>query len=346
MVPLADPQIDQETIERVSSLLASGNLSTGEVVKRFEHSFGAFSDREHATAVSSGSVALEMALEAVFDSGSRIALSPYNCGATLYSVLRAGLQPTFVDAEPDSCGIDPDSLSEVGSAVDGVIVAHLFGEPSLVGDLLDVSGLNDITVVEDFAQAPGAEADGRVTGSIGSVSVCSFGATKNLTTGEGGIILTDDPDIHKYVSRSRSNTGDVSPPPRSVRMNDIEAAIGLGQLENYEEMVAQKRRIADTYRREIDIGCHPTTRERATNVYHAYPVRHSDADRLASHLESNDIGTSRLYSEPLHEYEEAPPGDRSFSVAEALSAEVVLLPIHAGMSKADASEVVRALQSF
>ncbi|GAB3411969.1 DegT/DnrJ/EryC1/StrS family aminotransferase [Haloparvum alkalitolerans] len=346
MVPLADPQVDRETIEHVSSLLASGDLSTGEAVEEFEQTFGAFSDRKYATAVCSGSVALEMALEAVFDSGSRIALSPYNCGATLYSVLRAGLQPAFVDAEPDSCGIDPESLSTVGTSVDGVLVAHLFGEPSRVDDLLTVSDANDITVVEDFAQAPGAEADGRVTGSIGTVSVCSFGATKNITTAEGGVVLSDDPAIEERVSRSRSNTDDVSPPPRSVRMNDIEATIGLGQLENYDETVGRKRHIAEIYRQVSDIGRHPATRQGATNVYHAYPIRHADADRLADHLEAHDIGTSRLYSKPLHEYDEAPSVDRSFPVAEALSAEIVLLPIHAGMSEADAKEVVATLESF
>lgn len=346
MVPLANPQIDQETIEHVSSLLVSGDLSTGEVVREFEQAVGTFSDREHATAVSSGSVALEMALEAVFEPNSRIAISPYNCGATLYSVLRAGLRPTFVDAEPDSFGIDPDSLSEFGTTVDGALIAHLFGEPSRVDDILAVSTAHDITIIEDFAQAPGAEANGRVTGSVGTVSVCSFGATKNLTTAEGGIILTDDRAIEKRVSRTRSNTDDVSPAPRSVRMNDIEAAIGLGQLESYHEKVEEKRRIAEIYRQEVDIGRHPVTRPSATNVYHAYPMRHAAADHLVSHLEKHDIGASRLYSKPLHEYKEAPAVDRSFPVAEALSAEIVLLPIHAGMSEADAREVVAALESF
>jgi len=346
MVPLANPQIDQETIKHVNWILASGDLSTGEVVEEFEQAFGMFSDREHATAVSSGSVALEMTLETIFEQGSRIALSPYNCAATLYSVLRADLQPTFVDAEPDSCGIDPNSLSEIGTSVDGVLVTHLFGEPSRVDDVLAVSTEHNITIIEDFAQAPGAEVNGRVTGSIGAVSVCSFGATKNLTTAEGGMILTDDPAIEERVSCARSNTNDVSPPPRSVRMNDIEAAIGLGQLGSYDETVDRKHRIAKIYRQKADTGRHPVTRSSATNVYHAYPIRHAEADRLASHLEAHDIGTSRLYSKPLHKYEEAPSVDRSFPVAKALSAEIVLLPIHAGMSEADAHEVVAALESF
>jgi len=346
MVSLADPQLDEQTVERVSELLRSGTLSTGRIVSEFETAFRSIADREHAAAVASGSVALETTLEALFDRGDRIAVSPYNCGAVLYSILRSGLKPEFVDAEPDTCAIDPNGLDAVGKSLDGVVVTHLFGQPARIHDLLNVANERDITVVEDFAQAPGATVNDRPAGSFGKASVCSFGATKNITTAEGGMVLTDDESLAQRVVRGRSNTDDTMPPPRSVRMNDVEAAIGIGQLREYDDTVKQKRRIADVYRDEINIGRQPVVRSDATHVYHAYPLRHPDADQLADHLETHGIGTSRLYNTPLHKYEAAPHVLESYPVAEALSAEVVLLPIHGGMTMEDAHEVARVVGSF
>ncbi|KAB1194259.1 hypothetical protein GJR96_12770 [Haloferax sp. MBLA0076] len=346
MIPLGSPQIDEQTVSRVKGLLESGLLSTGEVVSEFESELCSLVGRSYGVGVSSGSIALEMALESVFESGDAIAISPYNCGAVLYATLRAGLEPVFVDAEPETCCIDPMQLANVETELDGILVAHLFGQPGKMDQLLSVGDDLGATVVEDFAQAPGASYRGQPVGSFGEVSVCSFGATKNLTTAEGGIIVTDNQTLSRQVSSRRSNTSDTAFLPRSVRMNDIEAAIGLGQLRNYPRVVEQKRRVAEVYLNTITTGKLPKTIDGSTHVYHGFPLRHSEADELATHLEKNDIGTSRLYSNPLHKYKASPITDESFSVAERLSDEIVLLPIHGGISLSEAETVSSIVNAF
>lgn len=348
MIPLGAPEVSDAGIQHVTKLLEDGLLSTGEVVAEFEERFSSFAGRTYGVAVASGSVALELALEAAFEEGDKIALSPYNCGSMLYAILRADLNPIFVDAEPETAALDPDVLTELAVAPDGVVNSHLFGHPARIRDIKDACDRLGATLIDDFAQAPGATAHGEPAGSLGTVGICSFGATKNVTTAEGGMIVTDDPMIAEYVRGQRTNTEDVTPPPRSVRMNDIEAAIGLSQLETYDETITRKRTVAAIYREQLsDLPIEmPSVQPWATDVYHAFPVLTSDADRLAAHLDKRDIGTSRLYETPLHEYDAAPSTDTEYPVAERLADEVVLLPIHGQVTESEARTVANAVAGF
>ncbi|MFQ3474875.1 hypothetical protein HKK80_01265 [Halonotius sp. F2-221B] len=339
--------MDETGIDHVVELLEDGLLSTGEVVAEFEARFSSFVGRSHGVAVASGSVALELALEASFEAGDRIALSPYNCGSMLYSVLRANLRPVFVDADSKTAGLDPDALAEA-APLDGAVSAHLFGHPARINDIKEVCEQLGATLVDDFAQAPGATAHGEPVGSVGSVGICSFGATKNLTTAEGGIVVTDDATVADYVRDQRTNTHDVTPPPRSVRMNDLEAAVGLSQLDSYGATTDRKRAVATIYRErlsELPVNLLPV-QPWATDVYHAFPVLTPDANRLAAHLDEREIGTSRLYETPLHEYDAAPPVDGEYPVAERFADEVVLLPIHGQVTDSQARTVVDAVAGF
>jgi len=344
MIPLADPKISIEARTHVDTLLERGTLSIGTVVSEFETKFAEWVSREHGVAVASGSVALELALEATFEEGARIALSPYNCGGMLYSLLRTKLNPIFVDADPETGALSPDSLQH--TSVDGILLSHLFGHPAAVKEITAVAEKIDAMIVEDFAQAPGATVQGDRVGSIGQVSVCSFGATKNITTAEGGMVLTDDSAIADFIRTQRSNTSDTDPPPRSVRMNDIEAAIGLSQLAEYEKVTARKREIADQYRDKLKsielLSVSPGCRQ----VYHAFPIFHGEADNLASHLRYNDIGASRLYETPLYAYEAAPQTNRAFPVTDRFCDEVVLLPIHTQLSHSEVETVIQNVEQF
>jgi len=348
MIPLGSPEVDQSGIEKVGNLLDSGLLSTGEVVADFEEMFSEFSSRERGVAVASGSIALELALEATFEKGDTVALSPYNCGSVLYSVQRAGLSPAFVDADPDTAALSADALRQTDHTIDGILLSHLFGHPADIKAILDIADTRDATIVEDFAQAPGATVNGRPVGSFGRVSICSFGATKNLTTAEGGMVVTDNEDIAEYVTQQRSNTGDVVPPPRSARMNDIEAAIGQSQLAHYDETINRKRSVASIYREEladVSVELFPVT-SWATHVYHAFSILYNNADALAAHLRKNNVGTNRLYNTPLHKYEAAPPVHDSYPITERLANEVVLLPIHGQVTDAQAHTVAETVKTF
>jgi len=348
MIPLAAPRVSDAGQKRVTELLANGVLSTGDVVADFEDAFGSFVSRTHSVAVASGSVALELALEATFSEGDTIALSPYNCGSMLYSVQRVGLTPVFVDADTATGAIAADALGTLDEEVDGVLVSHLFGHPADVDGLRAVADTLGATIVEDFAQAPGATVGSEAAGSVGHVSICSFGATKNLTTAEGGMVLTDERRVETYVSRQRSNTADVTPPPRSVRMNDIEAAIGLSQLDRYEEILEWKRSIATIYRDELadtPVGLFPVA-PCVSHVYHAFPIRHENADTLAAYLRDAGVETGRLYDTPLHQYDSVPEATGTYPVAERFSNEVVLIPIHAELTREEAHRVATVVRRF
>lgn len=348
MIPLATPKVASDGINRVVNLLESGILSTGEIVSEFETQFGEYVGRECGIAVASGSVALELALEAIFEAGDSIAISPYNCGTILYSVQRADLQPVFVDADPNTASVDPARLQDHAVDLEGVLLSHLFGRPADVEAIRDIAASHKLTIVEDFSQAPGAMIDGEMIGAVGQASVCSFGATKNVTTAEGGIVLTDDSVVAEYIEAQRSNTHDISPPPRSVRMNDIEAAIGCSQLQTYHETLDRKRSIAAIYREQlsnVEVDLLPDPME-AKHAYQSFPIRHEDADELASFLNKNDIGTSRLYDTPLHEYKTAPPTERAFPVARQFADKVVLIPIHPQLSDNQAHTIASTVGQF
>jgi dTDP-4-amino-4,6-dideoxygalactose transaminase len=180
MVSLGSPRTGAEEITAVSELLAEGELSIGDTVKTFEESFAEFTGRDHAAAVSSGSVALELALEVSdLKKGDTVILSPFNCAAMLYSVVRQNLQPTFCDIQISGYSLSPESLDETldETAADGVILTHLYGQPCDLDEIGRIAEAHDLTVINDFAQAVGAEYDGRDIGNYGDLGVCSFGAT-------------------------------------------------------------------------------------------------------------------------------------------------------------------------
>lgn len=348
MIPLGSPEISDAGIKHVTDLLEEGLLSTGEVVAKFEQRFSSFVSRECGVAVASGSVALELALEAAFEEGDVVALSPYNCGSMLYSVQRVGLDPIFVDVDSETAALAPEELHRLNESIDGVLLSHLFGHPAHVGEIGSACDALDAILINDFAQAPGATFHSKPIGSVGCIGICSFGATKNLTTAEGGIVVTDDETVAEYVTEHRSNTHDVSPPPRSVRMNDIEAAIGLSQLATYEKKLDRKRAVAEVYRQKLadkDINL-LSEQPWASNVYHAFPVLHPRADALAKHLRQRDIETSRLYKTPLHKYRTAPSDTGTYPVAERFANEVVLLPIHAQISDSQAQAIADTVNGF
>lgn len=349
-VPLGSPRIEEDDIESVTRSLEKGILSTGEIVDEFEDAFSDFIGREHGIAVCSGSVALELALEASsLENGDKVLVSPFNCSAILYSLVRCGLEPVFVDIETKTYNISPRNAEEKLETenADGLLVTHLYGQPADMKGLMRIADSKDLVVIDDFAQSPGALYEGKKIGTYGDVGICSFGATKNITTAEGGMILTDDDEIANEVRITRSNTqGDYSKPLRSVRMNDIEASIGIQQLEKYDEILETKHRTAEIYRQELpDVLELPKEKSNRTHVYHGFPVLASERDSLMEFLEQKGIETAAVYDEPLHRYECASTSE-NFTNTEMVSDSVLLLPIHPCMSQEDANEVVSAVSDF
>lgn len=348
MISLGNPFVGEAEIESVSELLGDGHLSIGDVVASFESEFAAFSDRSGGAAVASGTVALEMALQAVgLEPGDGVVVSPFNCGAMLYGPLREQLVPVFADIDPSTCALDAAAVREAIEAatveVEALLVTHLYGLPADWDPLAAVADEYDLTVVNDYAQAPGATYHGEQVGSLGDIGVCSFGATKNMTTAEGGMVVSDDETVLETVRTLRSNTGsETAALQRSVRMNDLEAAIGRAQLRKYDEILERNRRVAAVYRDRLpedSIG--QPERPNRTDVYHGFPIRYTGRSELASRLEGDDIMTAAVYDTPLYEYEACPRSvdPSAFPVTERIADDVLLLPIHAKVTEDQAAYI-------
>ncbi|TKX61658.1 DegT/DnrJ/EryC1/StrS family aminotransferase [Halorubrum sp. ASP1] len=352
MVSLGSPQTGEEEIAAVSSLLADGEISVGNTVETFEDSFAEFTGTARAAAVSSGSVALELALEVSdLEEGDAVVLSPFNCAAMLYSIVRQNMQPVFCDIQLEGYSLSPDALSETvqETAADGLLLTHLYGQPCDLDEISRIAEEHDLTVINDFAQAVGATYDGRDIGTYGDIGVCSFGATKILTTAEGGAVVSDEQSHVDRVKKLRSNTnGDDETPLRSVRMNDLEAAIGIEQLKKFDNVVADKREAARIYLDELpsDVVL-PRTRPSRTNVYHGFPIRTPENQQLMAYLKENNVETSIVYEKALYEFALAPNVDTArFPNTETATNEVLLLPIHANLSRKDINTVVRNVREY
>lgn len=347
------PSTGRAEAEGAADALKHGILSTGEIVEKFEAAFADACGTDEGVAVASGSVALELALQAsTLSSGDRVIVSPFNCTAVLYAIKRCDLQPVFVDIDPSTYNLDTDAVAATlanDTTINGLILTPTYGLPEDVETLEKIAESHDLTLVNDFCQAPGARMNGELTNNIGDVGVCSFGPTKPVTTGEGGIVLTDDTSIAESVRQARSNSGvDRVDPPTNVRMSDIEASIGLAQLSRYDSLVECRRLVASTYRAELPSVVVPqTTPPDRTHVYHRFPVRVQNRDRLQSYLHANGVESSVGINKPLYEFECAKQySGQPCPQTERLINDCLLLPMHPGLEPTDARNIVDTVSTF
>src|SRR5690606_18234703 len=233
MIRLSQPHLGQEEIEAVSDVLRSGMIASGPVVRRFEEEFAAYVGVRHAIAVANGTVALHAALlGAGVQPGDRVVTSPFTFIATANSIMHCGAVPVFADIDPATYNLSPDSLrgtltrlAEAGTPAKVVMPGHLFGLPCDMAAIRSVAEEFGAVIVEDAAQAHGASFHGRRAGSFGVAATFSFYATKNLATGEGGMVVTDSDEVARRV-RSLINHGRIGRYEHDIlgynyRMTDI-----------------------------------------------------------------------------------------------------------------------------
>lgn len=355
MIQLGNPYIGQDEIDSVSDLLADGHLSIGDIVEEFETDFATFTDRVGGAAICSGSMAIRLTLQVMdLDPGDGVVVSPYNCGALLYETLHEDLVPVFADIDPETCSLDPEAvrvaLSNAEVPVEAVLLTHLYGLPADFDEIAAIAEEFDLTIINDFAQAPGARYRSEQIGSLGEIGICSFGATKNITTAEGGMVVSDDESVLSRIQKLRSNTGrDTADARWSVRMNDLEAAIGREQLQKYDSILSRKRSVAAIYRDRLpaELCLQPEFSDR-TDVYHGFPITHPDRDEMAEHLADDEIMTGTAYDTPLYEYDiySRPTDPSVYPETERISSQVLLLPIHAKMTDEKAKTVAHSVNEF
>ncbi|WP_232688878.1 DegT/DnrJ/EryC1/StrS family aminotransferase [Halobacterium zhouii] len=358
-IPIADPRLDGDERERVIDVLDGGQLADGPEVRAFEDEFADYCDADHGVATSNGTTALHAMLRAAgVGPGDRVVTTPFTFVATANAVRHVGAEPLFVDVDPETYNIDPyateDLIRRLDGSVDAILAVHLFGLPANMGALREVADTYDCTLLADACQAHGAEYDGRRVGTHADAACFSFYPTKNMTTGEGGMVTTDDEGIaartRSFIDHGRTGSGtyDHADVGHNFRMTSVAAAIGRAQLEQLPGFVEDRRAnaafLTDLLRESAVTTPHEP--RGSSHVYNQYTVRSDDRDGLREHLEEADVDTAVYYPTPVHQQPAYSEVAADVPVAERLADEVVSLPVHPGLSGDDLERVANAVTEY
>lgn len=315
LIPFARPRIDKEEIEAVQSVLESGMLAEGNESRELEKEFAAYVGTQFATVTSNGTTALSTALEAMeIQPGDEIITTPFTFIASANTIAMIGAIPVFVDINPDTYNIDPERIREaITEKTKAIMPVHIFGMPCDMKEIMEIAEDKDLQVIEDACQAHGATVDDKMVGSIGHVGAFSFYATKNMMSGEGGMITTNDEDIYDRAlmikNHGRGKGGGYSHfrIGYNNRMMDIVSAIGRVQLNRLPEATRIRRKNAERYHRffsEYDNITPQTEQKDFKSSYHVYaPKIKSEKvsrDEMITRLREQGVGARTVYALPCH----------------------------------------------
>ena len=207
MIPIAQPLISDEEIDEVVKVLKSGFIAQGPKVAEFEEKFAEYIGVDYAVATTSGTTALHLALMALgIEKGDEVITTPFSFAATANSILFIGAKPVFVDIDPETYNLDPDKINNaITDKTKAIMPVHLYGQPADMDPIRKIGEENELWIIEDAAQAHGAQYHGQMAGSFGEIACFSFYPTKNMTTGEGGMITTDNEELAETARMLRSH---------------------------------------------------------------------------------------------------------------------------------------------
>lgn len=360
MIPIANPIIEKKEKDNVLEVLDSGMLASGSYVRDFEDKFSSYIGTEYANATTSGTTGLHVALKAAgIEEGDKVLTTSFTFIASSNSILYCGAEPVFVDVREDTFNIDPDAMREKleeNPGIKAVVIVHLYGLSCDMDPIMELVEEYDLTLIEDAAQAHGAKYKDQMVGSFGNAAVYSFYPTKNMTTGEGGMVLTDDKEIAEK-SNLLINHGSAERYKHEIlgynyRMTNIAAAIGLEQLKKLDRY-NKKRRENAAYLTEnlkdLDWLETPVVPDDRDHVFHQYTIKVENRDNFLDHLEENEIGYGIHYPIPAYRqplYKRLGYDSCNLPVAEKLCEKVVSLPVHPALSQADLEKIVEVVKNF
>ena len=342
MIRIIEPRFFEEEKQIVLEILESGHITRGKWTALFQEEFAKYLGVRHLFTVCSGTVALFIALKALNVEGKYVVVPAMSFMATIDAVYLAGGIPVVVDVD-EYYTMDPSQLEDAVKRYRPkvVIPVHLYGQPADMDAVMWLSERYGFYVLEDSAQAHGAEWRGKKAGSLGHISAFSFYASKNVPMGEGGAIATQDDRLAKEVKRW-IDFGDH--PAFNVRITEFQAGIGYAQLKRLEENNQRRRQIASYYAQHLNGAfSHPEERAKAFHVYHLYTLRHPERDRIIEELKAKGIDARVYYPYLLHELRgaESLPTPR----AEAFRREVFSIPVHPYLTDGQVEFIVESLLS-
>lgn len=374
-LPFHRALIEEEEIRAVLEALQSGWLTTGPRVHEFEAAFARYTGATHALALNSGTAALHLALAAIgISEGDEVIIPTMTFAATGEVVLHCKARPVLVDCRTGSFHMDPEKIEgAITSRTRAILPVHYAGLPCDMDSILEIARRHGLKVIEDAAHALPSRYKNRMVGSLGDITCFSFYATKTITTGEGGMATTQNPEytgrmrmlsLHG-ISRDAWNRDaaegswryDILEPGYKYNLTDLQAALGLAQLAKCDAMRARRAALAERYDlalASLDAFAAPQIQENGTHSWHLYVVQVNPSalrigrDRVIEELKQRGIGTSvhfiPLHLHPLYRKLFGFRGGE-FPVAEERFERAISLPIYPGMAEEDAGRVIEALQN-
>jgi perosamine synthetase len=360
LIPIAQPLISDEDKRRVIDVLESGQLVAGPRVAEFERAFAAYTGTPYGVATSSGSTALMAALRGSgIGPGDRVVTTAFSYGATASTILSCGAEPVFADIDRRTYNLSPDDVAEVlrrQPGVRAILLVHLYGLPCAMDRFEALAASSGAMIIEDAAQAHGASFRGRRAGAFGRAAAFSFYPSKNITTGEGGMVTTSDPGVadraRLFVRGGERQQYQYEAEGYNYRMTEVAGALGSGQLTRLDDWNIRRRRNAARLTAGLEdlswLAC-PVEPDGCFHVYHQYTIRvPKDRDALRRHLEVEGIGTRVYYPAPIHTtpfYRRRYGGSRCPEAVRAAD-EVLSLPVHPAVGEADVERIVNAVRRF
>lgn len=357
MIPISRPLLGPDDSAAVLEVLESGRLVQGEKVAAFEAAFSASIGVRNGVATSSGTAALQLAVEALgLKKGTAVITTPLSFIASSNALLVNHLTPVFADIDPRTFTVDPGQIeSRITDKTTAVLVVHLYGHPCDMTGIRRICDDHGLMLIEDCAQALGAAHRGRNAGSFGDVACFSFYPSKNMTTGEGGMVVTGNEDIAGRIRLLR-NHGQTSTYVHerlgyNFRMTDMQAALGLAQLKKVGAM-NQKRtayaRHLSEHLQGLDWLETPAVDAAATHAWHQYTIKTAMRDAALDFLRRNGIDAriyypKLIYQQPVYQKRRI---RGSCPVAEDTTGRVLSLPVHPGLTGAEMETIVRVCSRF
>jgi len=376
MIPTAKPIIDNEEIEAVKKVLESGMLAEGKVSREFEKLFADYVGTKFAAVTSNGTTALSTALEALgLQPGDEVITTPFTFIASANTITMIGAVPIFVDVKFDTYNINPDIIEEaITKKTRAIMPVHIFGMPCEMDPIMEIAEKHDLFVIEDACQAHGATVHKKMVGSIGHVGTFSFYATKNMMTGEGGMITTNDKDLLdrclmiKNHGRGPEGGYNHHRVGYNNRMLDIVAALGKVQLRRMPSVIKQRQKNAqqyDEFLSEYEEVQPQVALPGMKSGYHVYAPRffhrNLSRDDIIQHLRSAQIGARTVYALPCHKqrtYENIfswrwarcvkypDYSSMTFQNSETIGNTHIDLPVHPGVSEENLAHIFETLKNL
>ncbi len=364
MIYLSRPFIGEEEKKAVSKVLDSGFLVQGPVTKAFEDSFAVLCKTKYALACSNGTAALHMALDTLgIKPGDEVITTPLTFVATANSILMAGATPVFADIDPKTYNIDVNQIEKkISRKTKAIIAVDLYGQPADYNAINALAKKHGIFVIEDAAQSVGATYHKKPSGSLADIATFSLYATKNITTGEGGMITTDNAKWYETAKLFRHHDQDEHKKYSYVglgynyRMTDIQAAIGRVQLKRLNALTKKRQQIATAFDKglaNIPGIVTPFFEVGNEHVYHQYILRITKEfpltrDQFRKKLELKGIPTNIYYPVPLYNFKHliSNVNKKEFPITETTIKEIVSLPMHPYLTQKEIQFIINGIKSL